>query len=193
MTRTPRASKSADSSTSNPPRVKKAPKKPAPQAPTESAAVYLHPSELKPWAKNPRRNEAAIDAVARSIREFGFAAPIVARAADRRVIAGHTRLAAALRLKLVRVPVRLLDVTAEVADALALADNRLGEIANWDSPALAEILKGLDPSIRDVSGWSEKELERLEVALNPKVPDEFPSVDGSVTVTKCCPKCGFKW
>ena len=48
----------------------------------EAAAVYVDPSGLTPWNKNPRHNEAAIDEVAKSIERFGFASPIVARTAD---------------------------------------------------------------------------------------------------------------
>ena len=99
---------------------------------SEAAAVYVDPSTLTPWNKNPRNNEAAIDEVAKSIKRFGFASPIVARTADGRVIAGQTRLAAALRLGLEDVPVRFLDIDEQLASALALADNKIGEIATWD-------------------------------------------------------------
>jgi site-specific DNA-methyltransferase (adenine-specific) len=65
---------------------------------------YLSVSRLKPWAGNPRDNAEAVDAVAGSIRAFGFNAPILC---DQKlnVVAGHTRLAAAKKLKMRRVPV----------------------------------------------------------------------------------------
>lgn len=71
-----------------------------------AAAVYVDPNTLTPWDKNPRNNAEAIKQVAKSIERFGFASPIVARQADGRIIAGHTRHAAALKLGLEDVPVR---------------------------------------------------------------------------------------
>ena len=82
---------------------------------SDAAAVYVDPGTLTPWEQNPRDNEEAIDKVARSIERFGFASPIIARTADGRVIAGHTRLAAALRLDLKDVPVRFLDLAEQPA------------------------------------------------------------------------------
>ena len=71
------------------------------------AAVWLSPNDLTPWAQNPRDNDHAVQSIADSISRYGFAAPIVARREDLRVIAGHTRLKAAQRLNLDRVLARL--------------------------------------------------------------------------------------
>jgi len=129
----------------------------------KAAAVYADPSSLVPWGKNPRRNLTAIPKVVESIRRFGFGAPIVARKADRTVIAGHTRLAAALELGLTEVPVRFLDLSETEAQALALADNKLGEEAEWDETLLAEVLRDLEAKGTDRSGlgWSDDELDAL--------------------------------
>ena len=105
----------------------------------QPAAVWMPIGDLVPWEKNPRRNDDAVGKVAESIQRFGFSAPIVARQADRKVIAGHTRLRAAHKLGLHEVPVRLLDLSEADAQLLALADNRLGEIAEWDDEALARV------------------------------------------------------
>ena len=70
--------------------------------------------------------------MAKSIKRFGFGAPIVARRADDEVIAGHTRLAAAVALGLTKVPVRFLDLDPADAHLLALADNKLNEHASWE-------------------------------------------------------------
>ena len=117
----------------------------------------------KAWDKNPRFNDNAVDSVAKSIKKFGFATPIVARKEDNRIISGHTRLKAAIQLGLEKVPVRLLDVTEQQADALALADNRLGEIAAWDDGLLSEILEELTEQQFDVDvlGFSQQELDQL--------------------------------
>ena len=148
------------------------------------AAIYLHPDELTPWSQNPRVNEHAVQDVANSITRFGFASPIVARSEDRRVIAGHTRLLAAKHLGLTSVPVRLIDVTDSEADALALADNKLGEIADWDESALSEIIQSLTEQGTDLTGlgWEEQELDDLVQSLDdlgdtePEPEDEPPEV-----------------
>lgn len=148
----------------------------------EAAAVYVDPADLTPWGKNPRRNLTAIPKVVESIRRFGFGAPIVARKADRSVIAGHTRLAAALELRLEVVPVRFLDLSEEEAHALALADNRLGEEAEWDDALLAEVMRDLEVGGTDRSGlgWSDEELDAL---LEEPVTEPLPSGDGSAGQT----------
>lgn len=136
-----------------------------------AAATYEDPSTLVPWARNPRLNDEAVEEIVASIREFGFGAPIVARLEDRRVIAGHTRLKAALAMGLDSVPVRFLDLTEAKADALTLADNRLGERATWDDALLAEILGDLSTNDLDFDlsavGWTLPEIEGLLVPGEP--------------------------
>lgn len=133
------------------------------------AAVYVAIGDLVPWNNNPRLNRDAIAPVADSIRRFGFGAPILARAADRRIISGHTRYEAAILLGLAEVPVRYLDLSEYEAAALALADNRLGEIAEWDTDRLARLLLDLDAHDVKVDdlGWSEADLDGLLAAYLP--------------------------
>ena len=116
----------------------------------ESAAIWEDIDNLVAWDKNPRHNQAAIQSVADSIRRFGFASPIIARMADKMVIAGHTRLLAAKRLNLEKVPVRYLDLDPADARMLALADNKIGEIADWDNDKLMEVLEELRQEGQDV-------------------------------------------
>lgn len=129
----------------------------------QPAAVYVATALLKPWAKNPRKNDPAVQAVADSIKRFGFGAPLLVRKASGEIIAGHTRLKAAVKLGLIEVPVRYLDLSESEAHALALADNRVGEIAEWDDEALAAVLRDLESE--DVSldglGWTGEELEAM--------------------------------
>ena len=129
----------------------------------EPAAEWVPLASLKPWAKNPRKNEAAVAKVRASIRRFGFAAPIVARRADREIIAGHTRFIAAGLEGIDPVPVRFLDVSATEAHALALADNRVGEEATWDKGGLADILEQLrdEDALDDALGFDDDEIARL--------------------------------
>lgn len=129
----------------------------------EPAAVMVPVAVLRPWAGNPRKNDPAVDEVAASIKRFGFGSPIIARQENGEVIAGHTRLKAAIRLKLAAVPVRYLDLSAEEAHAYALADNKLGEIATWDQVPLADAFRELEKAQVDLSGlgWDGGELEKL--------------------------------
>lgn len=143
------------------------------------AAEYVHPTRLVPWPGNPRVDAGAVDAVMASITRFGFGAPIVARRADREIITGHMRHAAALRLGLAEVPVRWMDLSAAEAHALALADNKLGEVAEWDDAMLRGLLAEMresDPEAVAVAGWDE---EALDAMLADPVGDEM---GGAATV-----------
>jgi len=113
------------------------------------------------WVKNPRKNDANVSRVVDSIKRFGFGAPIVARRANGEVIAGHTRLKAAIRLKLARVPVRYLDITEHEAHLLALADNRLNELSPWDVDGLQEVMTDFSLSDIELAGWSPADLAEL--------------------------------
>lgn len=97
---------------------------------------------LVPWELNPRKKQP-VDEVARSIRALGFGAPILAQRSSGRVIAGHTRLQAAKQLGLESVPVRWLDVDDHKATLLAIADNKLGEKAEWDDEKLDALVAEL--------------------------------------------------
>ena len=130
----------------------------------EAAAVYVEIDKLTPWDRNPRHNDHAVDEVAASIRRFGFGAPIIARKADGMVIAGHTRIKAAKSLGLSDVPVRYLDISEQEAIALALADNKLGEISTWDEAAVSDILASLDDNLSELTGFDDPpEIEPPEV------------------------------
>lgn len=130
---------------------------------------------LTPWDKNPRINAHAVDEVAKSITRFGWGAPILARLADGVVIAGHTRLKAAQKLKLDKVPVRYLDLDPAQAAALALADNKLNERASWDDDALRDIISELsDQAIElDGLGWDDEQLEAILDAESSGAPDDY--------------------
>lgn len=89
-------------------------------------------NDIKPYDKNPRKNDPAVDAVANSIKEFGFKQPIVIDK-DNVIVAGHTRYRAAKQLKLTDVPCLMADdLTDEQIRAYRLADNKTAELAEWD-------------------------------------------------------------
>jgi hypothetical protein len=132
---------------------------------SDKAAEWMDLKALKPWERNPRKNADAIQKVADSIRRFGFGAPIVARRENGEIIAGHTRFRAAKLLGLKRVPVRLLDVSESDAHLLALADNKLGEIAEWDDQAVAELLSTSSFVDASLAGWDFNELGKLAESM----------------------------
>ena len=100
--------------------------------------------ELTPYAKNPRKNDKAVDKVAASIREFGFKVPIVIDKAGV-VAAGHTRLKAALKLGMDTIPCIIADdLTEEQIKAFRLADNKTGEFADWDFELLTDELQDIN-------------------------------------------------
>lgn len=93
-------------------------------------------TEITPYERNPRKNDGAVDAVAESIRRFGFLVPIVIDA-DGVIVAGHTRHKAAEKLGLKSVPcVVAEELTEDEIRAFRLADNKVAEMAEWDAELL---------------------------------------------------------
>ncbi len=130
----------------------------------EAAAEWVPTDSLRAWENNPRKNDKAVGELAKSIKRFGFGAPIVARKANGEIIAGHTRWAAAKKLKLDRVPVRFMDLDPAEAHVLALADNKLGEIADWDDGLLTAVLADLrvhDADLLSGTGFDQSEIDKL--------------------------------
>lgn len=98
----------------------------------KTKVTYMDVDSLIPYANNPRLNDNAVDAVAASIKEFGFKVPIVVDG-ENVIINGHTRLKAAHKLGLKQVPVIVADdLTPEQVKAFRLADNKTSELAEWD-------------------------------------------------------------
>lgn len=148
------------------------------------AAVYFTVAELRKWDRNPRKiPQQAIDKVAAVISQCGWGAPVIARASDKRLIAGHTRLAAAEQLGIVEVPCRFLEVTDEQADILAVADNRLGQEAEWDFEKLADVLRSFEnDSMQLLTGFDKHEIEPLLAAeWQPPTVGDLPSRGGGTT------------
>lgn len=108
--------------------------------------VMMKIKDVIPYDNNPRQNDAAVKSVANSIKQFGFKQPIVVDK-DNIIIVGHTRLKAAKRLKLKEVPVIVADdLNDDQVRMYRLADNRVGELADWDSDALMAELDKLNDS-----------------------------------------------
>ena len=136
--------------------------------------------KITPYDKNPRQNDGAVDAVARSITDFGFRQPIVVDS-DGVIVVGHTRWKAANKLGIEKVPVHVArELTREQAKAYRIADNQSANLATWDPELLkCELsdLKGLDFDLSAL-GFSAEQLAEL---MDPGVkdgkcdPDDIPA------------------
>ena len=144
-------------------------------------------SDIKPYPNNPRVNDDAVDAVAASLREYGFRQPVVLDA-EGFIICGHTRWKAAMKLGLEKVPVHVAkDLTPEQIKAYRIADNKTGELATWNFELLPIELGELQALNYDLGllGFDAEELARL---MDPGVqeglcdPDDVPEPpDAAVT------------
>jgi DNA modification methylase len=115
------------------------------------------------YARNPRKNDHAVDKVAAAIREFGFRVPICAKS-DGTVVDGHLRLKAAKKLGLTEVPVVLADdMTAAQIKAFRLSVNKVAELAQWDDELLSLEFGDLKEMGFDLSltGFEEDEIGAL--------------------------------
>ena len=120
-------------------------------------------SDLKPYEKNPRKNDDATKYVAESIREFGFKVPIVIDK-DNVIVAGHTRYKAAKNLNIKEVPCIVADdLTDEQIKAYRLADNKVAEMSEWDFDLLNEELDDLFDFDMTAFGFDDEPEESVEV------------------------------
>jgi len=125
---------------------------------------------LHPDPANPRRiGERELESLTRSLKQFGFVQPVLARKSDNVVIGGHQRLVAARRLGWKTVPVTFLDLGAEQARLLNLALNKIS--GQWDTELLARMLADLKPVEEidlSLSGFTEEELGKLLKSLDAR-------------------------
>lgn len=130
--------------------------------------IYKSVDELVPYDNNPRDNDKAVDAVASSIREFGFNVPVIIDN-DNVVVCGHTRLKASKKLGITEVPCIVVEnLTPAQVKAFRLADNKTAELADWDLDKLTEELKFIEMDMLQFG------FEDLEEALERDVlEDEF--------------------
>jgi DNA modification methylase len=150
--------------------------------------------DITPYDQNPRRNDAAVEAVAQSIRAFGFRQPIVV---DEQgvIIVGHTRYKAAQKLGLQKVPVHVArGLTPAQVKAYRLADNKTADLAEWDDTLLTQELAELQKLDFDLNllGFSQDELNMfLDTEVLPGLvdaddipgpPDEATSKPGDLWV-----------
>lgn len=146
---------------------------------------------LVDYARNPRKNDHAVDRVAAAIKEFGFRVPVVAKS-DGLVVDGHLRLKAARKLGLSEIPVVLADdLTDAQIKAFRLSVNKVAEFAEWDNELLKLELEELDGLGFDLglTGFGETELGALladktegltDPDAVPDAPEQPVTVEGDV-------------
>jgi len=152
--------------------------------------------QIKPYKKNPRKNEKAVPEVVKSIKEFGFRQPLVVDS-SMVLIVGHTRLLAAKELGLTNVPVHIAStLTPALVRAYRIADNRSHDRSEWDVNLLNEELGELfemeekfDIEFMDFGDFGPGEEKEKEIKEGSKELDEeeFSEFDHK------CPKCGFEY
>jgi DNA modification methylase len=149
--------------------------------------IELRPiDQIKPYPGNPRQNDEAVDAVAASLKEFGFRQPIVVDA-EGVIIVGHTRYKAAQKLGLAKVPVHVAtDLTPAQVKAYRIADNATNEIAEWNYELLPIELSALQEMNFDIGtlGFDEEELSRImsgDVQEGLTDPDDVPAPPDAAT------------
>jgi DNA modification methylase len=156
--------------------------------PTAPDFAWWPIARVKPWVQNPRRNKKAIEPVAKSISKFGWGRPLIVNVwpgCVGELIIGHTAWLAAQALRLEQVPVRIRRMEPALAHALAIADNKLGEISDWDPEELGRIVGSGEISGEDlaIAGFSQAELHALsnqgqleedDVPAPPAVPVTQP-------------------
>ncbi len=115
----------------------------------KSELTWMPVKSIKPYDKNPRKNDPAVESVANSIEEFGFQNPVIVDK-DMTIIAGHTRWKAAKKLGLKEIPVVVAsELTEDQANAFRLVDNRTAELADWDWDMLIDEIDNIEIDLSD--------------------------------------------
>ena len=152
--------------------------------------------KLVEYARNPRKNDHAVDRVAAAIREFGFRVPVVAKS-DGTVVDGHLRLKAAKKLGLTEVPVVLADDMTDLQiKAFRLSVNKMAEFAEWDNELLALELGELHAADFDMAllGFDASELSikmGMGADFQPGTEEDQSRLDEKSPTT--CPACGHEF
>lgn len=150
--------------------------------------VKLKLSQIKPYEKNPRRNDEAVDAVVASIEQCGYCSPILVDE-NNIILAGHTRYKALQKLGWKEAEVVVRDgLTDEQKRKYRLLDNKTNEFASWDFDLLADEIEGLDFGDYDFGFETNADIDFTD--------DDFlkdTEVTKSKTKTVVCPECGHEF
>ena len=137
----------------------------------------LKVKDIKPYSRNAKKHdETQIKNVVESIKQFGFAQPLVVDK-NNELIIGHCRLIAAKRLKMDEVPVLIMDnLSNEQVEKLRLLDNKLNE-SEWDFDLLAEDVPLLDFSDFEIDWGIDDILTEEEIEIEEdEVPETAPAI-----------------
>lgn len=153
---------------------------------SELKLVYKKISEVFEYDKNPRKNDPGVEAVANSIKEFGFKVPIIIDC-NNIIVAGHTRIKAARLLGIEKIPcICADDLSEQQIKAFRLADNKVAELAEWDMNLL----------VSELDDVTDLDMEELGFVLNDdyNIDDFFVEQDEKEVAqrdkTIKCPHCG---
>ena len=149
--------------------------------------IEVEVNKLKEYGNNPRINDGAVDAVAKSIQEYGFKVPVIIDE-NYVIVAGHTRKLAAIKLGLAKVPCIVADdLTPEQIKSFRLVENKTNELAQWDFEKLEEELKELQETGISLTDFGFEEYEDINI-------DDFFVDKGEDKEKKkktiTCPNCG---
>ena len=170
----------------------------------QKVGEFVRIDKLHPHHKNPRNNDHAVDSIVNSIKRFGFTSPIIVNK-DQTILAGHTRYKAAKKIGLQTVPVVYVDLSPVDAELLMIADNKLGEKAEWNTDQLSDLLTGLEEKGEDldVLGFEDQELDQLlgvfdnqsEESSEDYTPpnNEELDLEDFENFDHTCPRCNFEW
>ena len=147
--------------------------------------------DIVPYEQNPRKNDRAVEVVAKSIKEFGFLVPVILD--DKNVIvAGHTRIKAALKLGLAEIPVVYTEnLNEKQIKVFRIMDNKTHEFANWDFELLKIELNELDNLKFDLNltGFSVADIENMDKFMDK----DSKNIDENISTENKCPRCSYKW
>ena len=163
--------------------------------------IDMELDKLIPYARNPRKNDHAVDKIAGAIREFGFKVPVIAKS-DGTIVDGHLRLKAAQKLGMEAVPVLIADDLNDAQiKAFRLSVNKMAELAEWDDELLhleLDELRDIDFDL-ELTGF---DLGELDGQLGDEIDGDDGLLDESSTkeidvddyeMGCVCPRCGFEF
>jgi hypothetical protein len=162
--------------------------------PTGKTEVLLI-DEIVPYWRNPRRiPQEAVNALAASLKEYGYNQPIVVDSA-KVIIIGHTRYAAMRKMGVTSVEVLKVDLDPKLVKELRVLDNRIGELTSWDFNLLGSEIAELDsatlrsffPEVEIPGDILEPTAPTYQDQLEELEAEEMASVDTATEFV--CPKC----
>lgn len=154
--------------------------------------IYMPVADLQGYKGNARQHgEEQIAALMKSIKSFGFTAPVMIDD-EGIIIAGHGRVEAAKRLHYTTVPcIRLSNLSKAQQKAYVIADNQLASMATWDWDMLSSEIDNLKDEDFDIGllGFTKEQID--EMIGSPDDPVEIPdeNVKKPDSDTAICPKC----